>query len=156
MPILAKIVVIFGLNVFYLQNYSVVEGSFNLFLSNCWPMYHALIRTHHITSRKKVAILKAAVKQLQCYALIRSGDSPGIMYVQANSRNQVQSWVETVRNLRYKDYQLACPVGVTFEGFEASSYGTLEEVSSVRDMADKMEECGLTKWWRRAMGFTTE
>src|ERR1700760_785793 len=74
------------------------------------PAYHALIRTHHITSRKKVARLKAAAKQLQCHALLRSGGIPGVMYVRGTDRTQVQKWVDTVHGLRYKDYQLVSPV----------------------------------------------
>lgn len=58
-------------------------------------MYHALIRTHHITSRKKVATLKAAAKNHGCYALLRSGGTPGIMYVRGEEGG-VKEWVETV------------------------------------------------------------
>ena len=58
-------------------------------------MFNALIRTHHITSRKKVATLKAAAKKLECYALLRSGVSPGMMYVEG-SEDAVRKWVEAV------------------------------------------------------------
>jgi hypothetical protein len=119
-------------------------------------MYIALIRTHHITSRKKVAALKAAAKQLECFALLRSGGCPGIMFVQGNNATSVQSWVGTVRNLRYKDYQLVSPVAGSSVGFEKAKYGVLREVETVRAMADEMQGNGLLEWWRRGMGFSSD
>jgi hypothetical protein len=119
------------------------------------PVYHALIRTHHITSRKKVARLKAAAKQLQCYALIRSGGIPGVMYVRGD-QHKVQQWVDSVHELRYKDFQLAAPVSaITETGTQAESTktGILEEVETVKEMAKKMEAIGIQHWWRTAMGF---
>ena len=59
-------------------------------------MYNALIRTHHITSRKKVAVLKAAAKKLDVYALLRYGGSPGMMYVEGEE-DGVRKWVEIVK-----------------------------------------------------------
>ncbi|KIW72180.1 hypothetical protein PV04_00396 [Phialophora macrospora] len=121
--------------------------------------YHALIRTHHITSRKKVARLKAAAKNLQCYALIRSGGIPGVMYVRGSDQSQVQSWVDTVHGLRYKDYQLVAPV-TAVAGADVQSgltkAGILQEVETVKEMAAYMERAGIQKWWRAAMGFVTE
>jgi len=58
-------------------------------------IYHALIRTHHITSRKKVAALKAAAKKYACAALLRSGGAPGIMYVRGEERG-VEGWVGVI------------------------------------------------------------
>ena len=58
-------------------------------------IYHALIRTHHITSRKKVAHLRKAAAQYDCYALLRSGGSPGIMYCKG-SEEGVKEWVAAV------------------------------------------------------------
>jgi hypothetical protein len=60
------------------------------------PIYNALIRTHHITSRKKVASLKKAAEKYACYALLRSGGSPGIMYCEG-SEVGVRDWVTTVQ-----------------------------------------------------------
>ncbi len=118
------------------------------------PMFNALIRTHHITSRKKVATIKAATKELQCYALLRSGGAPGVMFVQGGNHDSVQACVDKVRNLRYKDFQLVSHVKPAARGFASSAYGTLEEVSTVRDMAAKMDACSLSEWWRNAMGFS--
>ena len=120
-------------------------------------MYHALIRTHHITSRKKVATLKAAAKKLNCYALLRSGGVPGLMYVESSDLKDTQSWVDTVHGLRYKDYQLiAAPSAGGKEIVPATGRGILEEVDNAREFAAAMESKGLLKWWRTAMGYVHE
>ena len=59
-------------------------------------LFHALIRTHHITSRKKVAHLRKAAGKFECYALLRSGGCPGIMYCKG-SEEAVRGWVGTVQ-----------------------------------------------------------
>ena len=58
-------------------------------------MYNALIKMHHITSRKKVAQLKKAAEALSIYALLRVGGTPGVMYVEG-SEEDVKEWVGTV------------------------------------------------------------
>ncbi len=58
--------------------------------------FHALIRTHHITSRKKVAHLRKAAGKYDVYALLRSGGCPGIMYCKG-SEDGVREWVATVQ-----------------------------------------------------------
>lgn len=117
-------------------------------------MYHALIRTHHITSRKKVAVLKAAAKKLDCYALLRSGGVPGVMYVESNVEKNTQDWVHTVHSLRYKDYQLVAPTSHASDKVVPSAEtGMLEEVDTVKAFAAAMEAKGLLAWWRTSMGF---
>ncbi len=125
-------------------------------------MYHALIRTHHITSQKKVARLKAAAKTYQCYALLRSGGIPGVMYVVGADQADVQKWVDTVHDLRYKDYQLVAPVSAlpppspSESAAEGTSLGALDEVATVKEMAARMQSRGLQRWWRVAMGYLRE
>lgn len=58
--------------------------------------WNALIRTHHITSRKKVAKLKQAASAQDVFVLLRSGSSPGIMYVEGERRG-TEEWVSTVQ-----------------------------------------------------------
>jgi len=58
-------------------------------------MFNALIRTHHITSRKKVTKLRQAADATQVFALLRSGSSPGIMYVEG-AESGVRQWVDSV------------------------------------------------------------
>ena len=64
-------------------------------------VWNALIRTHHITSRKKVAKLKQAAAGLTLFVLLRSGGSPGIMYVEG-SRESVEEWVGAVQVRAYE------------------------------------------------------
>ncbi|MCJ1382070.1 hypothetical protein MMC17_005182 [Xylographa soralifera] len=119
-------------------------------------MYHALVRTHHITSRKKVAKLKHAADALGVYVLLRSGGSPGLMYVEGKEEG-VKEWVSVVQRLRYKDYQLAArPAGIEKrkDGEMESESAGLHEVASVKDFGLKMDEKGILGWWRRAMGYT--
>lgn len=129
--------------------------------------YNALIRTHHITSRKKVAALKRAADRLNCSALLRSGGCPGIMYVEARDKDAVESWVGVVRELRYKDFQLVSrPASLEGEGGQGPAEGMgkgggerggerggLEEVESVKEFGGLMERKGVLGWWRRGMGY---
>lgn len=59
-------------------------------------IHNALIRTHHVTSRKKVAKLKQAASSHEVYALLRSGGAPGVMYVEGQEEN-VSQWVQSVQ-----------------------------------------------------------
>lgn len=128
------------------------------------PTWNALIRTHHITSRKKVAKLKAAASNYNVYALLRYGGCPGIMYCEG-AESGVKDWVSTVQKLRYKDYQLAMKPAekqvsrlagqekVKRETETRRDYGKLEEVESVKDFGSRMEEIGVWAWWRKGMGY---
>lgn len=119
-------------------------------------LYHAFIRTHHITSRKKVATLKTAAKRLEVATLLRSGGVPGLMYVRGNSLEDLQSWVNVVHNLRYKDYRLICSASKAPDsscGEAGDNAFGIEEVDTVRDMGAAMERKGLLDWWKKAMGF---
>ncbi|KAK4940446.1 hypothetical protein LTR10_019430 [Elasticomyces elasticus] len=83
------------------------------------------------------------------------------MYVQGDDRPQVQKWVDTVHDLRYKDYQLMAPVAAVPDFKDAkqggtANLGTLEEVDTVKEMGAQMELRGLQRWWRIAMGFVHE
>lgn len=136
-------------------------------------LHNALIRTHHITSRKKVSALKRAADTYNCFVLLRSGGCPGIMYVEAREKDAVESWVNSVRNLRYKDFQLVVrPSAVqdenrseanslkqnrrrdndTQEGKRASGIGLLE-VDSVKEFGNAMQQRGVWHWWRKGMGY---
>ena len=123
-------------------------------------MYHALIRTHHITSRKKVAALKAAAKKYECAVLLRSGGVPGIFYVQCRQADHIKTWIGTVHDLRYKDYQLVAPPELVPESApikdaknDAVDYDFVE-LETVKELGAKMEEKGVLDWWRKAMGYT--
>ena len=121
-------------------------------------MYAALIRTHHITSRKKVATLKATAKEVGCAVLLRSVATPGVMYVESRNKEKVRKWVDTVHGLRYKDYQLVSPTSIV-PGRAIAAAGDsfdFEEVGTVKDFGAKMQEKGILDWWRKAMGYLSE
>lgn len=120
-------------------------------------IYNALIRTHHITSRKKVAKLRQAAANYDIYALLRYGGCPGIMYCQGTEAG-VKDWVSAVQRLRYKDYQLVKkPAAKEIEHDEPqeqiATYGKLEEVESVKDYGVIMHQLGVRTWWRKGMGY---
>ena len=58
-------------------------------------VYNALIRTHHVTSRKKVGKVKKAAHHELRYLLIRSGGSPGLMYAEG-SEDSLKGWIANV------------------------------------------------------------
>jgi hypothetical protein len=120
-------------------------------------IYNALIRTHHITSRKKVAKLREAAAKHSIYGLICYGGCPGIMYCQG-TESGVRDWVSSVQRLRYKDFQLVkkpAAKEVDDSKMEEPSvrYGKLEEVDSVKDYGAMMDDLGVRNWWRRGMGY---
>ncbi|KAE8144703.1 hypothetical protein BDV25DRAFT_87597 [Aspergillus avenaceus] len=140
--------------------------------------YNALIRTHHITSRKKIAALKQAAFVHDCFVLLRSGGSPGIMYVEAKDKGAVEAWVNVVRNLRYKDFQLVTRPGALKNEHAQSCDGTsgwdhrtnksgkglgesrglgtkLHEVGTVKEFGSLMEKHGIWGWWRKGMGYVS-
>ncbi|TKA29592.1 hypothetical protein B0A50_03605 [Salinomyces thailandicus] len=114
--------------------------------------WNALIRTHHITSRKKVAKLKQAASAQDVLVLLRSGSSPGIMYVEGTGEG-VEGWVSVVQKLRYKNYQLASrPAEVVRETNDNNGLEDLtglHETESVKDFAQQMQDRGVFAWWRK-------
>lgn len=127
--------------------------------------FNALIRTHHITSRKKVGVLKRAAGTHQCLVLLRSGGCPGIMYVEGPEQVQVDAWVGVVRKLRYKDFQLVArsaplvpePAGDSTwskasQDFAVSD-GAVAEIDSVKEFGDYMTRRRVWHWWRKGMGY---
>ncbi|TID13473.1 hypothetical protein E6O75_ATG11389 [Venturia nashicola] len=115
-------------------------------------LFNALIRTHHITSKKKVARLKKAAATHNCYVLLRSGGCPGIMYCEGDEPG-VKGWVAVVQSLRYKDYSLAARPAPVEANPHLVEYGKLFEVAQVKDFSVVMAERGIVPWWRKAMGW---
>ncbi|KAK8153910.1 hypothetical protein IWX90DRAFT_381969 [Phyllosticta citrichinensis] len=126
------------------------------------PIFNALIRTHHITSRKKVANLKKAASKHDVYALLRSGGCPGIMYCEG-MEDGVNNWVGAVQRLRYKDFHLVtrpAPVQPEQEDVSKSAHRTvptgLFEVETVKEFSDVMDQRGVLRWWKRGMGYVKD
>ncbi|KAK4621586.1 hypothetical protein CLAFUW4_06891 [Fulvia fulva] len=121
------------------------------------PIWNALIRTHHITSRKKVAKLRQAAAHEDVFALLRSGSPPGVMYCEGAMGN-VENWVAAVQRLRYKDFQLvARPAAIERDAMHpsGSDHRTgLYETDSVKDFAVQMDNRGILAWWKKGMGYT--
>lgn len=120
-------------------------------------LFSALIRTHHITSRKKIAALKKAADAHNCFVLLRTGGSPGVMYVEGRREEDVGAWVNTVQRLRYKDYQLVTRPGPreceTPEAGNVEVEPGLREVDTVKEFGSVMKERGCWEWWRKGMGY---
>ncbi len=128
------------------------------------PLFHCLIRTHHITSRKKVQRVRREARQLQVdWVLVRTGGPPGIMFAEAGDAAALAAWVATVQALRYKDFRCAVPPEpapstalerpLLATGFADTGFA---ETASVAEFAKHMELRGLTDWWKRGMGYGTE
>ncbi|KAI5365304.1 hypothetical protein Slin15195_G048370 [Septoria linicola] len=125
--------------------------------------WHALIRTHHITSRKKVAKLRQAASAEAVYALIRYGGAPGIMYCEGDQIG-VENWIASVqihmKRLRYKDFQLAIKPAEMEPNlnslFQAKDMIGLHQAESVKDFANHMKARGVLQWWRKGMGYAED
>lgn len=59
-------------------------------------IFNALIRVHHITSRRKVAAISQSAKKHNVYAVLHIGSPPGIMYAEGTEES-VTDWVGDVK-----------------------------------------------------------
>ncbi|KAG9238507.1 hypothetical protein BJ875DRAFT_450936 [Amylocarpus encephaloides] len=116
-----------------------------------------LIKTHHMTSRKKISVITRAAKTLDCVIVLKVGAPPGIMLCEGANGN-AKEWETVVRKLRYKDMQLMrrdegidrkhlVPLGI--------KDGYVREIPEIKEFAKFLEgDAGLYKWWRVWMGYT--
>jgi hypothetical protein len=59
------------------------------------PIHRILIKTHHMTSRKKIITLTRAASNLQCSVLLKTGPHPpGIMLAEGESAGE---WLKVVK-----------------------------------------------------------
>jgi hypothetical protein len=89
------------------------------------------------------------------------------MYVEGG-KERVESWVDVVRRLRYKDFQLVTRPGVVEDEGKGNGNGNgnekhgkkwdlavgLDEVESVKEFGGIMAKRGVWNWWRKGMGYT--
>jgi hypothetical protein len=61
------------------------------------PTHRILIKTHHMTSRKKILVITKAAKRLSTSVLLKTGGPPGIMLAEGQGAGE---WLEVVR-VRY-------------------------------------------------------
>ncbi|KAL7624721.1 hypothetical protein AAE478_006292 [Parahypoxylon ruwenzoriense] len=76
------------------------------------------------------------------------------MYAEGPDEAAVSSWVSAVQALRYKDFQ--CTRKPAVSPVQASSWtknGGFEEVTSVAEFGERMEQRGLGCWWKIGMGY---
>ncbi|KAI0884526.1 uncharacterized protein GGS22DRAFT_143801 [Annulohypoxylon maeteangense] len=123
-------------------------------MSRSANVFVTLIRTHHITSRKKLARVKKAAALYDLQVLVRSGGSPGIMYAEGPDEATVGNWVNGVQALRYKDFQcVQKPAASLVRATGPVSDTGFEEVTSVSEFGERMEKRGLGSWWKIGMGY---
>lgn len=119
-------------------------------------LFTTLIRTHHVTSRKKLQrVKKAALHRSIPYVLVRYGGCPGIMYAESQDEASLSDWVAAVHELRYKDFQCAHKVAEhqILGGYSTHRATPFNEVETVAEFGEVMERKGLAKWWRIGMGY---
>ena len=59
--------------------------------------FRALIKTHHMTSRKKIQTLSKAAKTHACSVVFKTGRPPGVMIAEAADEGSLTEWVDTVK-----------------------------------------------------------
>lgn len=114
-------------------------------------VFISLIRTHHVTSRKKLQRVKKAAAHFDVpFVLVRYGGSPGLMYGESSDAASLTSWVSAVKDLRYKDFQCVWKP----EQKEISEIGDdvpageFNETESVAEFGQVMDRKGLADWFR--------
>ncbi|KAL8827427.1 MAG: hypothetical protein Q9170_007015 [Blastenia crenularia] len=115
--------------------------------------HRALIKTHHMTSRRKIQLLTKSAKLTSCSVLLKTGKPPGVMIAEGDEEG-VRSWVEGVKRLRYKDYRL-----LRLEAIEGKQLpigpGSVLEINSMKELSAYLAECDLLNWWTEHMRFTS-
>ncbi|KAH8807848.1 hypothetical protein F5884DRAFT_674790 [Xylogone sp. PMI_703] len=117
-------------------------------------IYCVLIKTHHMTSRKKILTITKAAKRHSCSVILKTGGPPGIMIAEGEG---AMEWMEVVKKLRYKDYQLMKKEAVDSPRLLLSANvprGTTVELTSTKELsALLMKDEELYRWWRVNMGY---
>ncbi|TVY67423.1 hypothetical protein LSUE1_G008614 [Lachnellula suecica] len=123
-----------------------------------------LIRTHHMTSRKKIGVITRATKRLDCSVVLKVGTSPGIMMCEGNEGHTgewetVVRWAETNKRgqkLRYKDMRLLKREIIPELRLAALGVqeGNVREIEEIKDFGKLLEkDAALFRWWRIGMGY---
>lgn len=112
-----------------------------------------LIRTHHVTSRKKLQRVKKAAAHFDVpFVLVRYGGSPGLMYAESGEGSSLGSWVSAVKDLRYKDFQCVYkPEARQLNDIPATTpmpAGAFNETEPVSSFGEVMERKGLGEWFK--------
>lgn len=122
-------------------------------MSPAHRVFATLIRTHHVTSRKKLQRVKKAAAHFDVpFVLVRYGGSPGLVYGESPDAAALNAWVSAVKDLRYKDFQCVWKPELK----EVSSKTTtadvpaeeFNETESVAEFGRIMDRKGLAEWFR--------
>ena len=118
-------------------------------------LFVTLIRTHHVTSRKKLQRVKKAAAHFDIpFVLVRYGGSPGLMYAESHYGPNLGSWVSAVKDLRYKDFQcvykpeMRSLMNEDGPAAVAVPVGSFNETESVASFGQVMEHKGLGEWFK--------
>lgn len=116
-------------------------------------LFVTLIRTHHVTSRKKLQRVKKAAAHFDIpFVLVRYGGSPGLMYAESEEGSSLGAWVSAVKDLRYKDFQCVYKPEERQlnDGPAATSMpaGAFNETESVSSFGECMDRKGLGEWFK--------
>lgn len=116
-------------------------------------LFVTLIRTHHVTSRKKLQRVKKAAAHFDIpFVLVRYGGSPGLMYAESEEGSALGAWVSAVKDLRYKDFQCVYkPEARQLNDVPAKTpmpAGAFNETESVSSFGEVMERKGLGEWFK--------
>lgn len=119
-------------------------------------LFVTLVRTHHVTSRKKLQRVKKAAAHFDIpFVLVRYGGCPGLMYGESPDASSLGSWVSAVKDLRYKDFQCVCkPESKRLEEVPATPplpSGAFNETDSVSDFGQIMDRKGLGEWFKTGL-----
>ena len=60
-------------------------------------LYRALIKTHHITSRKKITAITKAAKEYQCAVYLKTEPHSGVMIAECEDTDDLEGWVAVVK-----------------------------------------------------------
>ncbi|CAG8955926.1 hypothetical protein HYFRA_00008779 [Hymenoscyphus fraxineus] len=126
-----------------------------------------LIKTHHMTSRKKISALTKAAGKYNVSVLLKVGSPPGIMLCEGveggrdggKEEGGVKGWEGVVRRLRYKDIQLLereeiPELALVRLGIREGDVLEIEEIKEFGRLLER--DPGLFGWWRRGMGFVRD
>lgn len=116
-------------------------------------VFATLIRTHHVTNRKKLQRVKKAAAHFDVpFVLVRYGGSPGLMYGESSDAASLISWVSAVKDLRYKDFQCVWkPERKDVNETEPVLTGAFHEVETVSEFGQLMDGKGLSEWFKSGL-----
>lgn len=63
-------------------------------------LHRALLKTHHMTSRKKITAIIKAAKKCNCAVYLKTGVPPGVMVGESDGdagEQDLKEWVESVK-----------------------------------------------------------